>query len=110
MDSTNYDKAAEFLTRLRGRRALFVGNNNLLSLQYYLSGLDSGLWISGHELPIRLATINRGWEWTSKGGFDQMEECGLTEEQRCLEAIDIYVDAFNLSRASQDAGKSPFSN
>lgn len=76
---------------------MFVGDNRLRGLQKFLCGFDRGiLATTGTELPIRQATINRGWRWTSTGGFNLMEERGMSEDERCLEAIDIYLEALRL--------------
>jgi DNA-binding LacI/PurR family transcriptional regulator len=98
MNAEQIENAIEQLRGLRRRRVMFVGDKSFPSLQTYLCGFDSGLGVAGVRLDRRQATLNRGWEWTSTAGVAEMEESGLTEEELCLEVIDIYLDAFRLLR------------
>jgi hypothetical protein len=84
------------LQKVRMRRGMFVGDNGLRRLQSFLTGFDFGLCAVGVHLDIRRATESRGWRWTSTGGFNLMEERGMSEDEQCLEAIDIYLEALRL--------------
>jgi len=90
------DKALDLFRAFRQRRAMYVGDKTLHSLLNFLSGFEAGLSIGGTELPIHQALENRGWYFTSRGGIDLMKEKGLTEEEQCIETLDIYLEAFRL--------------
>jgi hypothetical protein len=90
------ENALALLQKVRERRAMYTGDNRLRSIQSFLSGFALGLSTAGFQLDQKQATINRGWRWTSTGGFNLMEERGMTEDEQCLEAIDIYLEALRL--------------
>jgi hypothetical protein len=90
------ENAIALLQKVRERRGMYVGDNRLRSIQNFLFGFEMGLAMTELRLDIRQATENRGWRWTSTGGFNLMEERGMSEDEQCLEAIDIYLEALRL--------------